>query len=312
VERLERRAATGERFASRLRQGDLHPGRHSLQRTHWLFPLVVEDPEALILGLPPQARAGCEPGYKQHRRRRSASRAFVASRSFAYDVRRRVPVRVSGASFASLRCHGRTRQRLCSPRSGRKRGAVMGWPRERTLEELGLGMFDVLVIGGRIVGGRVAFDAARAGLRMALVDAGDFGGATSGASARLVHGGLRYLGTGDFRLVRTALRVRHILASRVAPPTGRTVAGSCRRLPGRRTAPLRRALRGQDPPRYHRTGVLRRPCQRGCGARGHHLPPGDSQSVPAPRDAPWREGPRGFRGTARLTAKPSLLDLSGR
>ena len=80
----------------------------------------------------------------------------------------------------------------------------MGGHRERTLEELGRGVFDVLVIGGGIVGARVAFDAARLGLRVALVDAGDFGGATSGASARLVHGGLRYLGTGDFRLVRTA------------------------------------------------------------------------------------------------------------
>lgn len=75
----------------------------------------------------------------------------------------------------------------------------------------------MLVIGGGIVGARVAFDAARAGLRVALVDAGDFGGATSGASARLVHGGLRYLGTGDFRLVRMASRERNVLASLVAP-----------------------------------------------------------------------------------------------
>jgi glycerol-3-phosphate dehydrogenase len=52
---------------------------------------------------------------------------------------------------------------------------------------------------------------------VALVDAGDFGGATSGAYARLVHGGLRHLGTGDFRLVRTALRERDVFASRVAP-----------------------------------------------------------------------------------------------
>jgi glycerol-3-phosphate dehydrogenase len=89
--------------------------------------------------------------------------------------------------------------------------------RERTLEELGSGVFDVLVIGGGIIGARVAFDAARVGLRVALVEAGDFGGATSGASARLIHGGLRYLGTGDFRLVRTALRERDILASCVAP-----------------------------------------------------------------------------------------------
>ncbi len=89
--------------------------------------------------------------------------------------------------------------------------------RESTLEGLNRSVFDVLVIGGGIVGSRVAFDAARAGLRVALVDAGDFGGATSGASARLVHGGLRYLGTGGFRLVRTSLRERDVLASRVAP-----------------------------------------------------------------------------------------------
>jgi glycerol-3-phosphate dehydrogenase len=89
--------------------------------------------------------------------------------------------------------------------------------RERALEELGVGVYDVLVIGGGIVGSRVAFDAARYGLRVALVDAGDFGGATSGASARLIHGGLRYLGTGGVRLVRTALKEREVLASRVAP-----------------------------------------------------------------------------------------------
>jgi glycerol-3-phosphate dehydrogenase len=92
----------------------------------------------------------------------------------------------------------------------------MGRHRERTVEELSRDVFDVLVIGG-IVGARVAFDAALAGLRVALVDAGDFGGATSGASARLVHGGLRYLRTGDFRLVRVALMERNVLASRVAP-----------------------------------------------------------------------------------------------
>ena len=49
--RLARRASAGERFARRLRAGDLHPGRHSLQRSHWLFPVVVEDPGALIEGL---------------------------------------------------------------------------------------------------------------------------------------------------------------------------------------------------------------------------------------------------------------------
>jgi perosamine synthetase len=50
-ERLARRASTGQRFASGLRVVDLHPGRHSLQRTHWLFPVLVSDPGALILDL---------------------------------------------------------------------------------------------------------------------------------------------------------------------------------------------------------------------------------------------------------------------
>ena len=50
-ERLARRASAGERFASSLRVGDLRPGRRSLQRTHWLFPVVVADPEALIVHL---------------------------------------------------------------------------------------------------------------------------------------------------------------------------------------------------------------------------------------------------------------------
>jgi perosamine synthetase len=50
-ERLARRAKVGERFASRLRDVDLHPGRYSLERTHWLFPVNVEDPEALVAGL---------------------------------------------------------------------------------------------------------------------------------------------------------------------------------------------------------------------------------------------------------------------
>jgi perosamine synthetase len=50
-ERLARRTSTGERFARGLRVGDLHPGQRSTQRTHWLFPVVVEDPEALVASL---------------------------------------------------------------------------------------------------------------------------------------------------------------------------------------------------------------------------------------------------------------------
>ena len=49
--RLAGRAIAGERFARRLRVEDLHPGRRSLRRTHWLFPVIVADPEALVADL---------------------------------------------------------------------------------------------------------------------------------------------------------------------------------------------------------------------------------------------------------------------
>jgi dTDP-4-amino-4,6-dideoxygalactose transaminase len=49
--RLARRAKSGERFASRLRVVDLHPGRYSSRRTHWLFPVIVADPGALVADL---------------------------------------------------------------------------------------------------------------------------------------------------------------------------------------------------------------------------------------------------------------------
>ena len=65
--------------------------------------------------------------------------------------------------------------------------------------------FDLLVVGGGITGAGVALDAATRGLRVALVEAGDFAEGTSSRSSRLIHGGLRYLETGDFRLVFEAL-----------------------------------------------------------------------------------------------------------
>jgi glycerol-3-phosphate dehydrogenase len=70
---------------------------------------------------------------------------------------------------------------------------------------------DVLVVGAGIVGAAVARDAAMRGFRTAVIDKGDFGCATSSRSSRLVHGGLRYLETGDFRLVFEASRERRIL-----------------------------------------------------------------------------------------------------
>ena len=75
----------------------------------------------------------------------------------------------------------------------------------------------MLVVGGGIIGAAIAAHAARAGLGVALVDAGDFAGATSSASSKLIHGGLRYLRLGDVRLVREAHHERRVLTKVVAP-----------------------------------------------------------------------------------------------
>ena len=89
--------------------------------------------------------------------------------------------------------------------------------RQALLERLRAQRFDVLVIGAGIVGCRVAYEAARDGLRVALVDAGDYGGCTSSASSKLLHGGLRYLSTGDVRLVRQLQSERRAIATQIAP-----------------------------------------------------------------------------------------------
>ncbi len=72
-------------------------------------------------------------------------------------------------------------------------------------------VFDLLVIGGGINGAGIARDAAGRGLDVALVDAGDLGGATSSASTKLIHGGLRYLEFYQFGLVRKALAEREVI-----------------------------------------------------------------------------------------------------
>ena len=89
--------------------------------------------------------------------------------------------------------------------------------REAAREALGRTRFDLLVVGGGVIGAATAAHAAREGLAVALVDAGDFGSGTSSASSKLVHGGLRYLRLGDVRLVREAHHERRTLAGPVAP-----------------------------------------------------------------------------------------------
>jgi len=71
--------------------------------------------------------------------------------------------------------------------------------------------FDLLVVGGGINGCGIACDAAGRGLKVALVEQGDLGGATSSASSKLIHGGLRYLEYYQFRLVREALAEREVM-----------------------------------------------------------------------------------------------------
>lgn len=71
--------------------------------------------------------------------------------------------------------------------------------------------FDVLVIGGGITGAGVALDAITRGLSVALVEKGDFASGTSSRSSKMIHGGFRYLQTGDVALVRESLRERHAL-----------------------------------------------------------------------------------------------------
>src|SRR3990170_2401658 len=70
---------------------------------------------------------------------------------------------------------------------------------------------DLLVIGGGINGVGIARDAAGRGLKVLLVEQGDLGSATSSASSKLIHGGLRYLEQYEFRLVAEALAEREVL-----------------------------------------------------------------------------------------------------
>ena len=72
-------------------------------------------------------------------------------------------------------------------------------------------VFDVIVIGGGINGTGIAADAAGRGLDVALVEMNDLASATSSASTKLIHGGLRYLEHYEFNLVRKSLLEREVL-----------------------------------------------------------------------------------------------------
>jgi glycerol-3-phosphate dehydrogenase len=89
--------------------------------------------------------------------------------------------------------------------------------RVAAVEKLGARRFDVLVVGGGIIGAGIAEAAASHGLDVALIDRADFAAATSSGSSKLIHGGLRYLQMGDVRLVREAHQERRALMNVVAP-----------------------------------------------------------------------------------------------
>jgi glycerol-3-phosphate dehydrogenase len=87
---------------------------------------------------------------------------------------------------------------------------------ERLVKTIEEDVFDVIVIGGGIIGSGIARDASLRGFSTLLVEKEDFGYGTTSRSTRLIHGGLRYLSQFQFKLVQEDLREREILL-RIAP-----------------------------------------------------------------------------------------------
>jgi glycerol-3-phosphate dehydrogenase len=94
--------------------------------------------------------------------------------------------------------------------------------------------FDLAIIGGGINGTGLARDAAGRGISVLVVEMNDLGSGTSSASSKMIHGGLRYLEHGAFRLVREALNEREVLL-RMAPHLVRPTRFMLPPLPGLRS-----------------------------------------------------------------------------
>ena len=86
---------------------------------------------------------------------------------------------------------------------------------QRNVSQFTQNTYDLLVIGGGINGAAIAHLAACQGLKVALLEKGDFASGTSGKSTKLIHGGLRYLENFEFGLVREALQERSLLLKSV-------------------------------------------------------------------------------------------------
>lgn len=89
--------------------------------------------------------------------------------------------------------------------------ALSASSRRALIHDLEAGTFDLVIIGGGITGAGIAWDAAKRGLKVVLIEQGDFASGTSSRSTKLIHGGLRYLKKGEIRLVKEVGREREWL-----------------------------------------------------------------------------------------------------
>ena len=100
---------------------------------------------------------------------------------------------------------------VTSSSRGRKSPIYVRDIRQQTRDQLASAEFDLVIIGAGIHGAFAAWDAALRGFRVALIDRGDFGGATSSNSMKIAHGGLRYLQHADVARAWQSARERAFL-----------------------------------------------------------------------------------------------------
>src|SRR5699024_12438303 len=97
------------------------------------------------------------------------------------------------------------------------RGALGPSQRQANTARLDAESFDLVVIGGGVVGAGAALDAATRGLSVAMIEGRDLASGTSSRSSKMFHGGLRYLEQLEFGLVAEALHERELAMSTLAP-----------------------------------------------------------------------------------------------
>ena len=117
----------------------------------------------------------------------------------------------------------------------------------RRIDDLVDQEFDIAVVGGGIQGIAVFYELAHAGLKVALIEKDDFAGATSANSLKVIHGGLRYLQTGNLSRMRRSIRARRAfmqLAPDLVRPQGFVIPTAKRGL--QHAIPMRAALRLND------------------------------------------------------------------